>query len=272
MAEDNKDKNKDEIDIDDFLDLDDEGVFEVQESVAKAESEKVGQPEEQTETTETTTVSASDFSKELEGDLPQLCGNGYPPEYLQMVERAYVTYRMLPKLEYGAIYRELADLSIASSPTPTLQVLNDEIQKVQGSKDRLSEIMVKVLECHNVKKRLVDTLTTAWGKFSSEKNAEARKGDSIFRLSSFSMDLAKAESLLKVCTHILKNLDSLHDSLSRRITINQLLLKMNDMGRGSLPDYNLQKQDMRVNEADLFGEEKKEIDPSEGLEASVENW
>lgn len=267
MAEETKDK----VDIDDFLNLDGEEFFPTEESIETPKSEASQEVEE---TVKTTTVSGSDFSKELEADLPQLCGDGFPPEYLQMVDRIYSTYRMLPKLDHGDIYRELSDLSVTSQPTPTLQVLNDEIQKVQGAKDRLSEIMVKVLESHNVKKRLVDTLVTAWGKFSSEKNAESRKGDGIFRLSSFSIDLARVESLLKVCSHILKNLDSLHDSLSRRITINQLLLKMNDMGRGAgggaLPDYN-RRAEMDVNEADLFGE-KKEVDPSESLDPQEEKW
>ena len=253
-------------DIDDFLNLNDNGeVSSVQNKIqnkSPIESNK-NQKEEK--------YQDSNFFQESDNDLPQLCGNGYPPEFVQIVDRVYITYKILPKLEYAKIYRELADLSITSAPTPTLQVLNDEIQRVQGAKDRLSEIMIKVLECHNIKRRLVDTLITAWGKFSSEKNAESRKGDGVFRLSHFSIDLAKVESLLKVCSHILKNLDSLHDSLSRRITINQLLLKMNDMGRGSLPDYNFKREDMELNESDLFGK-NKDIDPSESINPSEETW
>jgi len=152
MTKENTEKNTEEnVDIDDFLNLDEE-VFPVQEE-SVVESEPVV-PEPQPETSVA-------FSKELEGDLPKLCGEGYPQGYLDMVERAYATYRMLPKLNYSMLYRELSDLSVTSSPTPTLQVLNDEIQKVQSAKDRLSEIMVKVLECHNIKKRLLDTLITS---------------------------------------------------------------------------------------------------------------
>jgi len=264
-------------DIDAFLNLDGEEFFpaeEVKEEVTEGTVCKGGVNEPPTTPPPTTPPQgqggSSDFSRELETDLPELCGAGYSEDFIKMVERVKMAYRMLPRLQYGALYRELADLSVTSSPTPTLQVLNDEIQKVQGAKDRLSEIMVKVLECHAIKKRLVDTLITSWGKFTPEKNAEARKGDGIFRLSSFTIDLAKAEALLKVCTHILKNLDSLHDSLSRRITINQLLLKMNDMGRGSLPDYRISGGDMGIREEDIFGKDK--VNSSESVEAEEKNW
>ena len=263
-------------DIDDFLNLEGGEEFFPTEEVKKDITEGTVYKRGVNEPTATPPPSpqgqcgSSDFSRELETDLPELCGEGYSEDFLKMIGRVKVAYKMLPRLQYGALYRELADLSVTSSPTPTLQVLNDEIQKVQGAKDRLSEIMVKVLECHSVKKRLVDTLITSWGKFTSEKNAEARKGDGVFRLSSFTIDLAKSEALLKVCTHILKNLDSLHDSLSRRITINQLLLKMNDMGRGSLPDFRINGGDMGIREEDIFGKDK--VDPSESVEANEENW
>ena len=252
-----------DTDIDDFLNLEEDSFLS---------EKKVEDTTEDTETTRSSEVKS--VNEEAIGlvdeDLPQLCGSGYPEDFLKMVDRVHMAYKILPKLQYNLLYRELSDLSITSSPTPTLQVLNDEIQKVQAAKDRLSEIMVKVLECHNIKKRLLDTLLASWGKFTSEKNAEARKGDGEFRLSSFSIDFAKTESLLKVCTHILKNLDSLHDSLSRRITINQLLLKMNDMGRGSLPDFYKSERINADNDEDIF--DKKEIDPSESLQANEESW
>ena len=69
-------------------------------------------------------------------DIPSLRGEGFPADYIGMVERVKWQYKMLPKLDYEAIYQEMAELSVKACPTPTLQVLNDEIQKVQGAKDR----------------------------------------------------------------------------------------------------------------------------------------
>jgi len=211
--------------------------------------------------------SPPDSQEEADGDIPILRGEGFPDMYVQMANRLKIQYQMLPTLDYDAIYKEIADLSIKSCPTPTLQVLNDEIQKVQGAKDRLSEIFIEVLRCHNFKKRALDILKDSWGKFTTEKNTEARKGDAAFRLSSFTSDYALAESLLKALTHVLKNLDSLHDSLSRRITIYQLTMKLHDVGRHALPDYEFDRSPLPSDPAEsitgLF-DETEDTEEKEG--------
>jgi hypothetical protein len=193
-------------------------------------------------------------------DIPSLRGEGYPSDYTAMVDRIQWQYKMLPLLNFDAIYSEIADLSVKACPTPTLQVLNDEIQKVQGAKDRLSEIFIDILKSYNFKKRAVDILQDAWGKFTAEKNADGRKGDAAFRLSNFMLDFASTEGLLKACMHVLKNLDSLHDSLSRRITIYQLTMKLHDVGRTALPDYDFDRVVDKPDEeiSAIFG------DPTEG--------
>ena len=204
-------------------------------------------------------------SEDKEEGIPSLRGIDFPSEFIEMVDRIKWQYRMLPKLDYAAIYNEIAILSIKACPTPTLQVLNDEIQKVQGAKDRLSEIFIDVVRCHNFKKRAVDILEDSWGKFTSEKNGEARKGDASFRMSNFLLDFATVEALLKACTHVLKNLDSLHDSLSRRITVYQLTMKLQDIGRHALPDYDfdkiVDKPDEEINS--FFGDDGSAISDDE---------
>jgi len=194
-----------------------------------------------------------------------------PEEYKSLEKRIRERYLLLPKIDYDNIYKELGDLSIKSCPTPTLQVLNVEIQKVQAAKDRLSEIFVEVMQCYTFKKRAVDILRDGWARFADDKSADRRKADAIFKTSLFEIDFALIESLLKACTHILKNLDSLHDSLSRRITVIQLQLKLHDMGRGALPDIRFDNQ--LDNQYDLSEDnEKKDIDPNEGINAREESF
>lgn len=180
--------------------------------------------------------------------IPNIVGKDISEDYFEVVRRIRNQYRLLPILDYDKIYRELAELSVKSNPSPTLQVLNDEIQKVQSAKDRLSEILINVIKIYNFKKRAVDILIDSWGKFTSEKNAEGRKGDAAWRLSHFSIDFSLVEALLKACTHVLKNLDSIHDSLSRRITIIQITVKLQDIGRGALPDFDFGKSSSGLDE------------------------
>lgn len=193
-------------------------------------------------------------------DIPELVGNDIPEQYRDLVERVRYQYRCLPKLNYKEIYEELSDLAIKSHPSPTLQMINDEIQKVQAAKERLSEIYRNVERNFHLKKRSIDILESAWAKYTDEKSADKRKGDAMYRISNFITDFALTEACYKVCHHIIKNLDSSHESLSRQITVNQLLLKMNDYGRsGSLPDYDFENKKAESDITDQDSDDSGEL-------------
>jgi len=187
--------------------------------------------------------------------IPILMGNDYPESYQEVVDRMLFQYKYLPELDYDAIYTELKVLSIKSCPTPTLQVINLEFEKVQAAKDRLSEIFIGLLRCHSFKKRAVDILRDSWSRFSKESSADKRKGDAAYRLSDFERDFAQTDACLKSCLHILRNLDSLSDTLSRRVTVIQLQLKLHDIGRGALPDFDFEKETYAA-----LGEKPSELD------------
>ena len=180
--------------------------------------------------------------KEADMLIPILMGKDYPESYQEVVDRMVFQYKALPELDYDAIYNELKNLAVKSCPCPTLQVLNLEFEKVQAAKDRLSEIFIGLLRCHSFKKRAVDILRDSWSRFSLESSADKRKGDAAYRLSDFERDFAQTDSALKSCLHVLRNLDSLSDTLSRRVTVIQLQLKLHDVGRGALPDFDFEKE------------------------------
>ena len=199
-------------------------------------------------------------------NFPKLMGTSYPKEFLELITRVKTQYDNLPLLDYDSMYKEMTDLTVRSCPTPTLQIINQELQKVQAAKERLSEIMVDIIKCHSLKKRIVDILSESWGNFSSEKSADKRKGDSVFRLSDFDMDFGRVDASLRVATQISRNLESLQENLSRRITIFQLQLKLHDIGRGALPDFEF-KDDFTDSISSLQGDIKK--DP---LEANSQSF
>jgi hypothetical protein len=169
-------------------------------------------------------------------ELPKLLGSDFPLEFTNMVNQVLANYRRLPPIDYERIYDELVSLTIKSERTPTVQHINMELQKVQAVKERISEIIRNILPSHTFKRRQVEILKESWIRFSQEKSADKRKADSIYRMSEFESDYLAVDALYKTAMHIAKNLDSTQEILSRRITIVNLELKMNDLGRHSLPD------------------------------------
>lgn len=182
-----------------------------------------------------------DMAENDNSGLPLLVGDNYPNGFKEVVNRFLKIYATLPRINYDDIHEEVAQLNVESNPTPTLQLINVKLQKVQAAKDRLSEIHQMVVRCYTFKKRAVGILTEAWGKFADGSSQDKRKADCAFRLSDFNLDLAQIEALNNVCDNVLRNLDSQSNAISRQITIIQSELKMFDMGRGSLPDFDFNK-------------------------------
>ena len=246
-----------------------ESIFAEDENTEAPKKVETSKTVATVEKPETVGEKLQDTGELLKKKHPQLLGRDFPESFMEIVERVNFQYDMLPAFDYEVIYDELSELSVQSHPTPTIQVINDEIQKVQAAKDRLSEIFINVHKSYTLKKRAVDILKDSWVKFSVESSADKRKGDTAHRFSDYELDLANTEGLFKACTHILKNLDSLHDGLSRRITVNQLLLKMHDVGRGALPDYDWNQTDVN----NIIGENNQDdIDPTERMPAREESF
>ena len=177
---------------------------------------------------------------------PTLIGDGVSQQFETLVNRVKEQYPLLPSLVYSEVYTELSELTVPACPTPTLQVINQELQKSQAAKDRVTELYIQVTQCWILKDRLVDILREAGQKFSEEKSADKRKGENSYRLANFEIDLAKTEALEKACKYVMMNLVSLQDTLSRRITNVQLQIKLMDIGRTVLPDFDFSKKNMDI--------------------------
>lgn len=213
--------------IDDLLD--DDLFKEAEPSPSTAQNEGFADP--------------SHPSEASRSDLPSVMGTvgEIPDDFKAVADRVLAMYASLPELDYDSLYEEISELNVGSEPTPTLQLINLKLQRVQASKDRLSSICEDVIRCHTFKKRAVNILSDSWNRFATGSSADKRKADSSYRMSEFQIDLAQLEALNNVCEHIGKNLDSQHNAISRQITIIQSQLKMFDMGRGALPDFDFNK-------------------------------
>jgi hypothetical protein len=199
---------------------------------------------------------------EIDG-LPQLSGSDFPEGFLSVVSRVHGIYKGFPKIDHDKTYSELVSLNVKAKPTPTPQMIDSQLHKVQAVKERLSEIMVRVNYVYSFKKRQVDILKESWICFSQEKSADKRKADATFRLNEFEGDFALIESLWKAGNSILNNLTAVQEILSRRITIMGLEIKMNEMGRHSFPDHDFQGRSLD----DIGVQAEKDPDEEGDLEA-----
>ncbi len=201
-------------------------------------------------------------------NIPKIIGTDIPSEYQGIVERIQTIYDSLPVIDYDANNLELRELSVHTGPSPTLEILNNQLQVVQAAKERLSEMMIDIIDCHTFKKRAVDILKDSWVKYSNETSADKRKADSCVRVGFFEADFAKIETLLKTSSHIAKNLDSCQENLSRRITLFQMQLKLMELGKNSLPNWDTRDKFDSMDKI-MGGETNKD---NEDFEASEKEW
>lgn len=230
------------------------------------------------ETNQTTVVSAAptedigevNLEFKLTNEAPKLIGACLNSDFMSLVERIRAQYTRLPSLNYSEVLTELQELTVPACATPTLQIINQELQKSQAAKDRVTELDIQITQCLMFKERVVDILEEAWNKFCEEKSADKRKGDGMYRLANFEMDLAKTESLSKACKYVMMNLVSLQDTLYRRITNIQLQIKLMDIGRTALPDFDFSKKSMDIQldaQDEHFAADKREDGSFEAKES-----
>jgi len=202
-------------------------------------------------------------------DLPEVLGEDIPIGFARIVERVHAHYKTLPVINHLEVHEELAKLSVEKVPTPTLQLISQELQKVQSVKERVSEIIRDIIPVHTMKKRHFEILRDAWIKFSHESAADKRKSDSVFRISEFESDFAAIDALYKTAMHVARNLESAQEILSRRITIISLELKMHDLGRHGLPDHGFTHPSLADSDSDSDSEIGRPVETHGNLDNGV---
>jgi hypothetical protein len=100
-------------------------------------------------------------------------------------------------------------------------------------------------------------LKEGWSTFSNQTTAEKRKGESFLKMHQFIESASEAESLYKATAHIMKNLDSKHESLTRQVTVNGLAIKLNDFSSGSF-DRNKQVSGATLNAKNSINNDLKD--------------
>lgn len=149
-----------------------------------------------------------------------------PEDFKKILDKANSMIGRLKRMDRKEIYEEIRVLNVHVSENPSLQQINVEISKVQAAKDRLSEILVNAHSNFIISKRIFELLTGGWTVFSDKNSAEKRKGEAELKMYQFAEFMSESEAIYKATSHILKNLDSKQETLSRQVTVFALLLKL----------------------------------------------
>jgi len=202
-----------------------------EENSFKEESSKSSETQEETPLNESSS------------SVPQLlAGRNYPSEFKQIVKKCNESLKKFPKVDYDEIYEELETLAVRSSKTPTLDIISEEIAKIQAIQDRLTEIYIQLVPICGVKKRYLELLRLAWMNYASGGSKDKREGEASSILVEYEVDYAESDSLKNALLQIIKNAESILHSYSRRITVFQIQSKQGDFGgRSNIPEINFQR-------------------------------
>lgn len=172
-------------------------------------------------------------SKDFEETLTSLNTNNSKPvsgleELEQIVNEMLST---LPRINRNAIRKEMEEMHVNLQQNPHTSDLNEGLAKAQGYKDRLAEIYTLALREFKLRSRCVDMLFDANNVVSKGKSADVRRGEATMRYPMLLVQLEAAESFMKEVEHVLQNIKSAHESVSRQVSVAQIQLQLGEIRR-----------------------------------------
>ena len=187
--------------------------------------------------------------------VPQLHSADTPDDFNSAVVSAQEIISKLDPLDYEGLHKEMSALNVPTTDNPSLQKLQEDIQRVQAAKDRMATIIISADAEFRTRNRCSDLLKESWMKFSSESAADKRKADATLRMSQFIQSAGQAEVLYKTAQRVMENLNDKQWSISRQVTIFQELIKLRDINRG-LPEDAIRSVE-GLDDSDLAGWEEQ---------------
>lgn len=135
----------------------------------------------------------------------------------------------LPRLNRAALRIEMENMAVELKQSPTTDDLSQGLAFAQGYKDRLSEIYMMALREHKIRQRAGELLLDAYNVISNGKSADKRRGEAIMKYSMMLIHMEAAETFLKEVEHIIQNVKSTMEAISRQVSIIQLQLQLGEV-------------------------------------------
>lgn len=141
----------------------------------------------------------------------------------------------LDKMDRYKLRQEMSEMNVELHQNPTTKDLNEGLAKAQAYKDRLAEIYTSALREFKIRERCVEMLLDAYNVVSKGSSADKRKGEATMKYPMLLIQLEGAETFLKEVDHILNNVKSSMEALSRQVTLMQIQLQLGEIRRGEKP-------------------------------------
>lgn len=174
-----------------------------------------------------------DSRMDFEDLLDEIVTSSEPINTLNDLER--VINRILttlPKLDRNTLRLEMENMTVGVKRNPTTKDLTEGLAQVQGYKDRLAEIYTLALREYRIRERCTDMLFDVFGNYAAKgSSADKRRGEATMRYPIMLIQLEAAETFLKEVEHVLANLKSAHESISRQVSIMQIQLQLGEVRR-----------------------------------------
>lgn len=139
----------------------------------------------------------------------------------------------LPRLNRAKLRIEMENMVVELRQSPTTDDLSEGLANAQGYKDRLSEIYMMALREHKLRQRAGELLLDAFNVISNAKSADKRRGEAIMKYSMMMIHMDAAETFLKEVEHIIQNIKSTMEAISRQVSIIQLQLQLGEVRKGT---------------------------------------
>ena len=140
----------------------------------------------------------------------------------------------IPRINRNALRREMEEMKVRLSDNPTTKDLNEGLSLSQAYKDRLAEIYSMAMREFKTRERCVDMLFDAFKHLEAKgKSAEQRQGEATVKYPMHLIQLQASETFMKEVEHVLNNIKSAHEAVSRQVSIAQIQLQLGEIRRGT---------------------------------------
>lgn len=147
----------------------------------------------------------------------------------KMIDQIIAT---LPRLDRYKLRKEMENMVVSLRQNPGTKDLTEGLAFAQGYKSRLAEIYNMALREYRLRNRCMDMLINAFIATEAKgKSADARQGEATMKYPMLLIHLEGSETFLKEVEHVLQNIKSAMDAISRQVSVMQIEVSIGEIRR-----------------------------------------